>query len=947
MALLQKALAGGALAEQLSAKEVDDVLDQVLDAPGAVPDAQTGPFLAALAPCPALASSELTAGKFCQVVVALAGRPAQGSGLAALQAAHLEALLPALLRISASASPWLVVDGLHALSLVLHGHGSKCVAFHRRVADLAVPLARSPPRVAALSTFDMQARAVQCLGSLCVHTGARLAPLYPTIFDALVDAAQAEMARLGLAPQQKTDEILARARVLAAAFRSLQHVLLEAKTAHLRRLPEVLALCQRALGLVLGSLPSSQPSASRSAASESELSDTESASTPGWVTASRVRIFSCGCIQAMAKVSARQMQGHWATLLAPESTDQLSLLDAIRSDTSPKVRTAAAQALMVLVDGSRQFLAVASQSTDAGGVTSFTSLSERLGSIIVRCHECLVAQINRERYGSAMAQLIKCLGALAANAPYERLGATLLTDALHLLRTKAEARDPTVNIAALGALGGILAAYPASDRFYSILVSDATDPLLPQLARRAAGPEPTPIRLEALHAISRAAGVHAEAVHAMWPAVADAVFGSLRAKEQQVRLGGSKVLEELTRAGGGDDAFWEALWARMRPTDLPRLLEDPFQQVRSSICTMLAQLPVSLMAGLDDADGKFVVSRALVMARDSVASARAAACRCLGAPGTIAVLDKDADAPIAHDVVRTLCGAMRDPTMSVRTRTAWALANLCAGDKRPATEAAVRDIAASLLQGTKDNDKVRVHAVRALGHLLAWAPAQSFSLVSVEDALVDCALEGAVKVRWNACQALGTMLGRHHSDRSLDALISVVSDMSNFKVRINAVVALAAPSSDRARFGSLFVQAVQAVVAALATLDRMEDFSDFKYKSSLQRQLMRAVVTMLPLATQEDLERTRAFFVEQASALCDALEGAVAVADAGEEGAAWGAEEEGSPLPGMPDSDEVGAAFEALQGLLVQVADEIPPKVLARVKRRGAPPPPTSPAGSV
>ena len=132
----------------------------------------------------------------------------------------------------------------------------------------------------------------------------------------------------------------------------------------------------------------------------------------------------------------------------------------------------------------------------------------------------------------------------------------------------------------------------------------------------------------------------------------------------------------------------------------------------------------------------------------------------------------------------------------------------------------------------------------------------------------------------------------------------------------------------------------------LADLGDGHTHRDFKYKSSLQRQLMRAVVTMLPLATQEDLERTCAFFVEQASALCGALEGAVAVADAGEDGAAWGAEEEGSPLPAMPDSKEVGAAFEALEGLLVQVADEIPPKVLARVKRRGAPPP-SSPVGGV
>ncbi len=114
------------------------------------------------------------------------------------------------------------------------------------------------------------------------------------------------------------------------------------------------------------------------------------------------------------------------------------------------------------------------------------------------------------------------------------------------------------------------------------------------------------------------------------------------------------------------------------------------------------------------------------------------------------------------------------------------------------------------------------------------------------ETLVQSVKTGSVKVRWNACYAIGNILRNVEVQKVLpDAswcstvfpnLVSVIRDGKNFKIRINAAASLAIPPL-RKHFGLFYGAILHVLVESLETIDEKMDFAEFKYKETLQDQV--------------------------------------------------------------------------------------------------------------
>ena len=215
--------------------------------------------------------------------------------------------------------------------------------------------------------------------------------------------------------------------------------------------------------------------------------------------------------------------------------------------------------------------------------------------------------------------------------------------------------------------------------------------------------------------------------------------------------------------------------------------------------------------------------------------------------------------PMFDALVRA-CG---DASKSVKLPASWAAANACAGlaraaeenrrEKRALTNAAgeegaafarktsgrlpIDDAALARLArccvdaATREGDKVRANAARALGHLARAvdfdaSPARRAWLADAANALASCLAVGNAKVQWNACHACASLF-LNRTARGAEAnwaplvlrmLLMLLRDARHFKIRAHAAAALAAPQT-REAFGDAYADVVAVVASAAETLD--------------------------------------------------------------------------------------------------------------------------------
>lgn len=227
---------------------------------------------------------------------------------------------------------------------------------------------------------------------------------------------------------------------------------------------------------------------------------------------------------------------------------------------------------------------------------------------------------------------------------------------------------------------------------------------------------------------------------------------------------------------------------------------------------------------------------------------------------------------------------VNDSNLLVRVKSFWSLGNISDALIRKGTEVSQLrqerisdDLLFRLITAANtacgDNDKVRCNAVRTLGNLLRLLTDQHFNsenskltwrqtFVKSISKLTDCIRSsGNAKVKWNTCYAISNLMRNpiifkfndlNWQETLFSALCHVIVHHSNFKVRINASVAIT-NITERSYFGVYYEKFWSSVLEAIEQSYNLDNFHEYNHRDSLQEQLCLAISHIILLANNDDL----------------------------------------------------------------------------------------------
>ncbi|XP_036196322.1 HEAT repeat-containing protein 6 isoform X1 [Myotis myotis] len=706
------------------------------------------------------------------------------------------------------------------------------------------------------------------------------------------------------------------------------------------------------------SSPFSSSSWKRVSSSESDYSDTEGGMQSKMRSyQAKVRQGALACFLSTIKsIEKKVLYGYWSAFVSdtPElgSPQSVSLMTLTLKDPSPKTRACALQALSAILEGSKQFLSVAEDTSDHR--RAFTPFSVMIASSIRELHRCLLLALVAESSSQTLTQIIKCLANLVSNSPYNRLKLSLLTKVWNQIKPYVRHKDVNVRVSSLTLLGAIVSTHAPLPEVQLLLQqpcssglsnSDSATPHLspPDWWKKApAGPfleeasvssptgssepcwlirlcistvvlpkedscsgsdagcaagstyMPSPMRLEALQVLAHLAKGYFSVAQVYLMELAEVICKCMGEADPSIQLHGAKLLEEL---GTGLIQQYKPdstlapeqrvpvtlvvlFWTMMLSGPLPRALQNAeHPTLQASACDALSSILPEAFSSLRS-DWQILCITVLLGLNDSKNRlVKAAASRALGVYVLFPCLRQDVI--FVADTANAILMSLQDKSLNVRAKAAWSLGNLTdtlivnmetpdPSFQEEFSGLLLLKMLRSAIEASKDKDKVKSNAVRALGNLLHFLQPShiekpQFAEIieeSIQALISTVLIEAAMKVRWNACYAMGNVfknpalpLGTAPwTSQAYHALTSVVTSCKNFKVRIRSATALSIPGK-RERYGSVdqYAQIWNALVTALQKSEDTTDFLEFKYCASLRTQICQALVHLLSLASASDL----------------------------------------------------------------------------------------------
>ncbi|XP_011895424.1 PREDICTED: HEAT repeat-containing protein 6 isoform X4 [Cercocebus atys] len=406
--------------------------------------------------------------------------------------------------------------------------------------------------------------------------------------------------------------------------------------------------------------------------------------------------------------------------------------------------------------------------------------------------------------------------------------------------------------------------------------------------------EPSPMRLEALQVLALLARGYFSMTQAYLMELGEVICKCMGEADPSIQLHGAKLLEELgtgliqqykpdstVAADQRVPVFLVVMfWTMMLNGPLPRALQNSeHPTLQASACDALSSILPEAFSSLPN-DRQILCITVLLGLNDSKNRlVKAATSRALGVYVLFPCLRQDVI--FVADTANAILMSLEDKSLNVRAKAAWSLGNLTdtlivnmetpdPSFQEEFSGLLLLKMLRSAIEASKDKDKVKSNAVRALGNLLHFLQPShiekpTFAEIIEESiqALISTVLtEAAMKVRWNACYAMGNVftnpalpLGTAPwTSQAYSALTSVVTSCKNFKVRIRSAAALSVPGK-REQYGSVeqYARIWNALVTALQKSEDTIDFLEFKYCASLRTQICQALIHLLSLASASDL----------------------------------------------------------------------------------------------
>ncbi|KAM9847037.1 HEAT repeat-containing protein 6 [Aulostomus maculatus] len=432
-----------------------------------------------------------------------------------------------------------------------------------------------------------------------------------------------------------------------------------------------------------------------------------------------------------------------------------------------------------------------------------------------------------------------------------------------------------------------------------LCVSLVTQPREDQSDSRGAGTggsvalEPPPVRLEALQVLSYLVRGYISLVQSCLCEIGQVSARCLRETDSSIQLHGAKLLEEL---GTGIIQQYRAessvpessrvpvsqvvrFWSEVLSGPLNGALQDeehPTLQMHA--CETLSCILPQAFTQLPEKMQLMCITVLLGLTYSENYLVKVAAVRALGIYVLFPCLREDV--MFVADAANTILAALDDRSPNVRAKAAWSLGNLTdtliinmekvgVDFQDELSDMLLLKMLQAATRAAADKDKVKCNAVRALGNLLHFLRqcqlTRSAFQSPLEDAvnvLIKTVQSVVMKVKWNACYALGNAFrnpalpldSASWAGDAFSVLCHVVTSCNNFKVRIKSAAALAVPAhrrcyGDEKRFSCVWLS----LAAALKNSEDTNDFLEYRYSTSLRHTLSKALLHLLSLSQPQDM----------------------------------------------------------------------------------------------
>ncbi|CAL1284894.1 unnamed protein product [Larinioides sclopetarius] len=544
----------------------------------------------------------------------------------------------------------------------------------------------------------------------------------------------------------------------------------------------------------------------RSSSSDSELSDADNHSSKIKSLQASLRQNAYFVLQNIVKVSDRKLIFSYWSYFLPEHPVILGLVTSpnifttILKDPASQVRLGALTLLAEMLRGSKQFLMHA-DGRNARHM-SFTSLSSILATMISEIHRYLLLTLLSENSSLLLIQILKCYAVLSENVPYCKLNSDILLKFLKHVKTYLNHKDIQVRVACIAVFCSVLNSDQIPVDIDELMLSSNFDnvangnnsidhnsspscavhqsPWIIQLCKNnILNEEPLPIKIQSLQLLSSVIGKYFQKSFCFFEAIENIILFCLNNPDTSIQLHGAKLLDIFGRSINivtnaemkkSLQPLVSALWQSvLMGSFIKCLTNDDVKTLQSVCCDCLSTLSSNDFKTLQPKQQIMYITVLLGLASDSNPNVRGAAIRCLGLFCLFPSLNQDAT--FLDDVSVILIKSVEDPNVNVRFKASWSLGNLSdalfVNKDLLNKEISCKffySMGMACVQFSRDCDRVKANAVRALGNLLNYIPEQFIGVKMMQEFIKDSceALKSALsssfmKVCWNACYALGSM----------------------------------------------------------------------------------------------------------------------------------------------------------------------------------------------
>ncbi|XP_063675727.1 HEAT repeat-containing protein 6-like [Bolinopsis microptera] len=530
----------------------------------------------------------------------------------------------------------------------------------------------------------------------------------------------------------------------------------------------------------------------------------------------------------------------WSAFLPQDPT--AGLLNVIQKEPNVKCRIAGLGALSSLIESVKHYF-VAADSRPSKGRAAYTPFSQSLATDLLTLHSELLLQIPG-CVPAVLPHLFQCLAVLVIHTPFSKLKpglvSSILTESMKHLSSVGHYK---VEAAALSLLCACLTVETPLPEVGSWLgANEQTVGMCLEHLRK------TTHQRDTLQTLCQILRFYFTPVIHWWPQITDAAKLTLASSvDTLIQNMSLLVLEELGRALSGaleagtlELSTLKEHWINILSSAIVPILQNEHSPIMPGACDILSTIGNTVFASFEVHTQRLIMTLLLALTNPTV-PATSSACRCLGVLVMYPCIRDDLlfVADTANAIITAL-ETTDSADSGLLLRVSWSLGNL--SDTLVVNKlnnpSFVTDFSDILLGRLLDvslktaasNDKVKSNIVRALGNLLRFMKQSTHSKAHFREYVarsVDCLLRactsGMMKTRWNACYALvntlqNPVLSPADSTWGTDlftTLTSVVVHCKNYKVRINATLALA-QCLTRACYGGNFVMVWGTVLVTLS-----------------------------------------------------------------------------------------------------------------------------------